>query len=339
MPESTGPAILLLHDGELADVLALLSRMDLPPVERRGRPGPADIERPWDLVIATPRRLLELVDRGSAPERCVAVLDKDSKTARAMLQRSGVRHLVRRPVHPQALRLFLLYSLYRGPEKRRDRRVSVGTPVQLRAGGFRRRRALLADLSQTGARLLLDHDVAPGRRARLYLPAPLAPRGLRLRAVVVRACAAEDTRFGRFEVALRFEDASAAQRQALSRAIAVHRAGPAMLERPVEAGRVLVGRDLSPRGMRVDADAGVAPGDRLALALHVRTREQPVVVGAEVAGDGAAGGLILRFVDVSEDAQACLARAGTCLSIAAPDAARGDAGLVVSEILAREQAR
>ena len=59
----------------------------------------------------------------------IAILDGESRTVCALLRRSSFEMIVRRPVHPAALRLLLLHALYRGPEKRRTPRVSVGAPV------------------------------------------------------------------------------------------------------------------------------------------------------------------------------------------------------------------
>ena len=76
---------LLIHDGELSDVAELLSHLGLHHVERRGCATGDDESTSWELVISTPKRLLEFDPgaSGSAPMR-MAVLDKDSKTLRAM---------------------------------------------------------------------------------------------------------------------------------------------------------------------------------------------------------------------------------------------------------------
>ena len=66
-----------------------------------------------------------------------------------------------------------------------------------------------------------------------------------------------------------------------------------------EAARVLVGRDLSPGGMRIDATPGVALGDVLRVALHSGTRSEPMIVLANVVRDDGEAGLVLCFSDLS----------------------------------------
>jgi hypothetical protein len=90
----------------------------------------------------------------------------------------------------------------------------------------------------------------------------------------------------------------------------------ARLEREVvaldEAGtralRTLVGRDLSPAGMRVDPHPELALRQRLRLALYEPSVAQPVVLDAEVARDDGGAGFALRFVDVAPEVAEQIAR-------------------------------
>ena len=50
---------LLIHDGELSDVAELLERLGLEHIERRGCASAEDQTTSWELVVATPKRLLE----------------------------------------------------------------------------------------------------------------------------------------------------------------------------------------------------------------------------------------------------------------------------------------
>jgi hypothetical protein len=222
------PTSLLVHDGELADVCALMGQLGLEFTERRGSPRPEDEARSWDLVVSTPRRLLELEVgvAGSQPVR-IAILDKDSKTLRSMLQRAGIGLIVRRPVHPAALRLLILHSLYRGPEKRRALRVSVGAPVRYRAG-LRRRSGIMADLSLTGCRLLSTHPLERGRSLNLSIPAELAGgKGFRLTGTVVRTGDSELP--GVAASAIAFRKLPPKARDQLRSTVEAHTTGPAVL--------------------------------------------------------------------------------------------------------------
>lgn len=67
-----------------------------------------------------------------------------------------------------------------------------------------------------------------------------------------------------------------------------------------DATRVLLGRDISLGGMRVDPNPELGPGDRLRLAIHVRARSEPLVVSARVIRDDGEQGLVLEFQSLSD---------------------------------------
>ena len=106
---------------------------------------------------------------------------EDSNTLRAMLRRLGFQLLIRRPVNPYALRLLLLRAIYAGEERRHDDRVPIGAPVAYRSG-FRRRAGAIAELSRRGGRLLTATPPAAGRahhapaRGSRHRPLALAAR-------------------------------------------------------------------------------------------------------------------------------------------------------------------
>jgi hypothetical protein len=62
--------------------------------------------------------------------------------------------------------------------------------------------------------------------------------------------------------------------------------------------RVLVARDLSMGGMRVEKDTGVEIGDRMHLAIYGAADEEPFLVWATVDRDDGEGGMALVFDDV-----------------------------------------
>lgn len=380
------PILLVLHDGELDDVVGLARELVGDAcLERRGGGRREDQAVAWRVVVATARRLVELQkDAGLSLSRAgtcrVAVLDRESRTLRSMLRRAGVELLVRRPVHPAALRLLLLHALYRGPEKRRTQRVSVGAPVRFRSG-LRRRDAILADVSLRGCRLITRHPQPRGKRVTVQIPGALGPgRMLALRAEVVRTGVAEDAEPGCETMAVLFERVSRDAQALLRRVLEVHAGGPASLsgaaataaesvtparglpspepggaerrhgprcvydQRIVALGdqatRVLIGRDISLGGMRVDPNDGLRPGDRVRLAVHARRREDPLVLDARVLRDDGEEGLVLRFQGLSESASAALRRLLELLPALGSRLVEGheDAGVIVSEILERSDA-
>ncbi len=170
---SSAPGALLIHDGELDDVRTLLDELGSPCDERLGGVPESDEQAEWQLVVATASRMLEL-DIGALGRRPVrvAVLEKGSSALREELGTAEVDLIVARPVHPIALRLLLLHALYRGPERRRELRVSVGTTVEIRTG-LRRRSALLVELSTGGCRLITQQPLHRNWRMNVYLPSQL----------------------------------------------------------------------------------------------------------------------------------------------------------------------
>ncbi len=382
MQPSERPSALVIHDGELNDVCTLLDQLGAAFSERCGASTEDDESRAWEVVISTPRRLLEFEPgvSGVQPTR-IAIMEKESRTLRSMLHRAGVDLLVRRPVHPEALRLLVLYALYRGPEKRRSLRVSIGGRIRYRSG-MRRRLAVLAELSVTGCRMLATDPIEQGSRIQVQIPVEIARgKGLNLSGRVVR-CSASDLP-GAQTVAVSWGRQRARKRDRLCELVASYSEGPAVLgvgdseSRPrvapseagaetgsaaattpgdanpnerraserheysqhvialgVQAARVLLGRDLSLGGMRVEPHADVGLGDELSIALHVRAREKPLILKACVARDESENGLVLQWRELSPEARDYLCRIVDLLPvIATRHGSDQGIGVVVSEIL------
>jgi hypothetical protein len=147
-------------------------------------------ERPPRLIVASGRSALRLSMGTNIEEQgivTIAVVDSESQTLCGMLRRQGFRYVVRRPVHPEALRLLLGRALFRGRERRDAARVSVGCEVGLRFG-LRRKPATLLELSRTGCRVLIPEWVEPGGRLSVRIPSPVT--GNRPLSLVGCSCAA-----------------------------------------------------------------------------------------------------------------------------------------------------
>ena len=109
---------LVIDDGELQDIRDALQELG---VEYRWfRTGPArnvKLESPARLFATTARYALQaepMAGQASLRPVCMAVLDDDARTVCKQLRERGFDYVLRRPVHPIALRLLLLRSLYRG---------------------------------------------------------------------------------------------------------------------------------------------------------------------------------------------------------------------------------
>ena len=389
-------SVLVIDDGELQDIRALLQEFEAEYVHLQGRDIPEEIEDPRTLLVTTARRAVCLrYKRGALrprPPVRIAVCTGSSKTQRSILKRAGFDYLVRRPVHPAALRLLLLRALYHGKEKRHSTRFAFGQVVTFRMG-FRRRKAMLAELSAYGGRLLTRHHLTPGTQLSIQLPREVAggrPLDLRCSVVRVEQGDREHAEEGELSVGLRFdeldEDAKGRLRTLLvelfwgpamlpDSGVALQRAGaspevsedidpeaeqatdeedqptPASTEagavepdetavagpesegvkeqegsdsdpehsprrrhprlafdREViamcpEATRVLVGRDLSRGGMRVEPHPKLTIGNRVRVALYADAGDDPFVMEARVVRDDGELGLALRFDWMDPDAE------------------------------------
>ena len=171
------PEVLILDDGELDDVQRILEELEVEFGRVQGGAIAPNTPHPRSLLMATPRRIsaVSAIDAASGdedPPIRVVVVDQDSKTLRDQLRQVGFDYLVRRPVHPEALRLLIMHSLYRGDEKRREPRVAVGLEISFQTGEIPRR-ATLVDLSTGGCRLISSFELEAGKQVLVTLPETL----------------------------------------------------------------------------------------------------------------------------------------------------------------------
>jgi len=186
------PRVLVIDDGELARIRGFLADFGIEAQHLRGEVFREDLEGPFDLVIASVKRTLafeDSVELSSLPGKPVwiAVHAQDFLPLRVRLQRMGVQYLVQSSVGSEALRLLLLHSLYRGPERRAGVRLPVGMPVAGLSEAGEGFRAELLDLTRGGCRLLVDREFDAGIRVDIEVPSKLAGgESLVLPGVVVR---------------------------------------------------------------------------------------------------------------------------------------------------------
>ena len=106
----------------------------------------------------------------------------------------------------------------------------------------------------------------------------------------------EPERGGEPELDLEETDAEVAERRLDSR----HSYANHVIARGLERPRVLLGRDLSLGGMRVDPDPDLPVGTELQVAVHVRAGVTPLVLTARVERDDGEDGLFLGFRNPTE---------------------------------------
>lgn len=406
---AAGPSVLLLDDGELDDIQEVLDEIGAAYARVRGGAIVDGTPPPRDLLIATPRRIDAVSKVRNDPNQPnpvrLVVVNEDSIGLRDQLRRSGFDYLIRRPVHPEALRLLLLRGLYRGDERRQEPRVAVGFEVNFRSG-LRSRRAVLADLSARGCRLISADPLTAGRRIRVNIPealqsdTPVTITGRVLRVdEVADACAGVPSH----GAAILFEAMDDRARETVEALIEDLALGPATLSRLRQAGsgeapdpldsqasqenaaddaidgaievdlevveggavaaqsgepgdrrgarraayvqtvpafgkralRVLVGRDLSVGGMRIDPLPGLKVGDRLHLAIYGDAGESPFLVWGSVRRDDGENGMALAFDELPGEVAARLERlVGSLPAVESLHDTEAQAmGTVMSEIL------
>ncbi len=181
-------AILCQRGSELAEFAPLLADLGIAVEIHTGElPGP-EVLAGACLAIVAGQRLAEgkPASLRSWP-RTLAVVDDGSKTLAAHLNRIGVAMVIRRPIHPRALRLLLLHELYRGPERRAKKRVLIGHPIRLGVGLFKQNATLL-ELSRTGARIALTNPPKIGTLIHFALGKELTnSKPMKVQAKIVRS--------------------------------------------------------------------------------------------------------------------------------------------------------
>ena len=201
------------------------------------------------------------------------------------------------------------------------RRLALRVPVRrtVRAAvGLRAFEATLMDLSITGCRLRCQEPITAHGSVWIVLPAGFGGRlPLPVRGEVARAESVRGELTGVCDVALRFREISPRAYERLSAAVSEtfspprepvgaerrlslrHWFGRRVIARGAGAPRVLLGRDLSAGGMRVENGAGLRPGEELQLALHSQSGDVPLVLGASVLRVDPSGGAALAFSALS----------------------------------------
>jgi hypothetical protein len=368
-----GPSVLILDDGELGEVREILEDLEVDYSHLRGGAVPGHLDPPRRLLVTTARRAAVASawpDQAAGGPVKLGVVVEDSHALRDSLRRMGFDYLVRPPLHREALRLLLLRALYTGEERRRDPRVFVGTQVNCRVG-LRRRTATLIELSLRGGRLLSSQPFALGARITLELPHELAGEsGAWLRAKVVRSLESGSQR--EHVSALQFEGLKPAQEALLERVVERSSAGP--LPSLTSAGRapsadeaertasddrrtrrraafkgevvrlqnearlVLIGRDISSEGMRIEPQADLQPGQVLQLAIYASADDPPIAIRTRVLRTDGAAGVALRFDELSAGASRRIEELVAQLPTVEPlqDGECAGLGSVVSRVLEAE---
>lgn len=352
------PDIAVIDDGELRDVRRMIRDLGAEFTHWTKAQVPARGREPRVLLVTTASYAAVLGyrrPRGSGRDRptWIAVADDEARSLRSAVHEWGFDSLVRRPVHPVAMRTLIMRALYRGREQRERGRVVVGYDTAFRSGQ-QANSATLVDVGTAGCRLIADDAVAVDSRIAVQFPGAIAGTGFAHPGIVVRAEPGADECENSEQTALgvRFAQPDREARARMVRLLNDLKHGPAML--PVAPERdprdwsdrlprgiyqaevpilgmgnfFLAGRDLSRLGIRVAPHPALCLGASLRLGFAVGDGDAPLVVDAAVVRSDGPRGTVLSFDWIDGTAQKRLCHLVEGLPpVACPEGEESDATL------------
>lgn len=225
---TTSSPVILIDDGELADVRQLLAQQGVGYREERSLESLAE-DASCGLLITSARRALASGKGGAAGAHLpcklhVVVYDAMSQTLRRVLEQSGCDVVIARPVQPAVLRLLVSHALYSGPERRNLGRAAMAAPVTL-CVDRRPREATLVQLSLRGCGLVTDESLEIGQDVEVTFPTELTGgEELTIAGQVLATSASADA--GRScDIAVRFRSPHAVVRKILHEVMSRHSLG------------------------------------------------------------------------------------------------------------------
>jgi hypothetical protein len=324
------PWVLLLDDGELDDVRAVLEELGVDFDQWNKSDLVTSPPHPQHLLVTTAAHAISSGLRRPKtrdPTRAIwiAVATGNSKSQSSAIFGAGFDYMVKRPAHPETFRSLLRGALYRGDEHRLKRRVAVGYKISFRVNGRGSAcDALLMDLSPGGCRLLTRRTLQPGSELDLSFPAELTgAKSFSHRGTVTRAGpgSAAGGQADESCIGVRFRSFDTKSRQPMLALLNTLTSGPAVMPEapaapvstpalPSRAPRgvygeevaifgldncILIGRDLSSRGIRVDPHPALKIDSTLRLALAGAGDAKQIMVDARVIRDDGENGVALHF--------------------------------------------
>ena len=342
------PHALVLDDGELGDVRDTLAAIGV-----RWSDAVADSAREVPLLVTTAARAKALVETGPAPRHHLHLVVTDPQDGPLV----GVPcdFAVQRPVAATVLRLLAERAGYEGPERRRTLRVAIGAAVEVMLGD-ETCEAILAQVSASGCGLVAGAPLEPGSRIALRVPPELtSPRQLTLRGRVLGARRTTTADGETWDVSVGFDPLALPDRVTLRALMAGQpvdfrprggvgpdEAGPTgrpprrrRLGSAASGSRVVIARDLSARGLRVERDPLLREGDEVTVTLHGGGDALPVSLPASVRIGGGGTHWFLAFAELAPDTQAALAKLRESVAgLGAADGAEAP-GFLLAELRAR----
>jgi PilZ domain-containing protein len=323
--EAEIPRVALLDDGELDDVRASLRSLGVAHCDARR----ATIGEAVPILLSTPTRARALADGcGEAPPHHLhAVIGSGAQASGAPCDLELLR-----PIESSVLRLLTRrHDIAATRERRLSTRVALGTSVGVSVGDDRRE-VTVSRISIGGCGLISPALLRTGARIEIELPPELsAPRRLQLRGEVLGSREVATGDGHAFDVSVAFRSLDLVDRVTLRALMARHaidfrpategsshrgdrglreRALPPSLNRRRALRRrfqqrvmgvhdglahVLLARDLSRGGMRIEWNERLSVGDSLKIAVFGALDTAPLLAPAVVERNDDADGWFLRF--------------------------------------------
>ena len=284
---------------------------------------------------------------GAPHPKWICVHNQDFLPMRERLAEMGVHYLVQNALDKASLSRFIGQILRTGVERRADRRLPLGGQIRFQTAN-EVDTAQLMELSRHGCTIAPPLMLSIGLPVAVVLPESLGGgEELEIQGTVTRLSQAE-MQGGHevIPTVVRFDDLTGdvlARLESISRGEAIgtritplgHAAdgsdsasavegdaagdrredGRRLYDRPVQVlangapDKPVLGRDLSTRGVRLSGCHGVSEGSQVTLALYgASSREEPVVVEANVSRAGADGEVALSFAALSDSQQTQIER-------------------------------
>jgi hypothetical protein len=328
--EAESPRVVLLDDGELDDVRVLLRQLGVLHCDARR----ATVGERVSILLSTPSRARSLADGESEapPHHLHAVIGSDPDAIGAPCDLEFLR-----PIESAVLRLLTRRDGAAGSERRLATRVALGVPVVVRVGDDRRE-VVVSRISIGGCGLISPALLRTGAQVEIELPPELsAPRSLVLSGEVLSARELSTGDGRTFDVSVAFEALDLGDRVTLRALMARHaidfrpltegasvRGARGLRQRVLPPGgdrrrttrrrfhqrvmgvcdgvaHVLLARDLSRDGLRIEADERLAPGDPLKLAVFGVLDAAPLLASAVVERFDDFDGWFLRFGTLGDE--------------------------------------
>jgi hypothetical protein len=228
------PRVLVIDDGELSDVIAMLHGLGGTP--RRLTPAVDGTLHDWipptHLLVITAKRALSLghsLDLPDADFAAIVVSDSNARMLHHIVHQLGYLFMVRRPVHPEALRTLLRQTLNDDGGRRASARTAIGCHARWKLfGTLRRHNGTLLDLSPNSCQLLVRDTVPLYSRIHIRIPADASgSQRVDVRGRVVRRATLEGEQRA---LGIILEDLTPRARDRLARVIAALASGPARFD-------------------------------------------------------------------------------------------------------------